>query len=77
MVRHWVRLPTEVMESPSLEIFERGVDVALGNMDYLVMGLGRSCWWLDLTILKVFSNPDGSVILSSRMAFPVQMETFM
>lgn len=65
MVRHWVRLPTEVMESPSLEIFERGVDVALGNMDYLVMGLGRSCWWLDLTILKVFSNPDGSVTLSN------------
>lgn len=31
----------------------------------LVMGLCRSGWWLDLKILKIFSNPDYSAILFS------------
>ncbi|KFP38711.1 hypothetical protein N324_01839, partial [Chlamydotis macqueenii] len=29
VIKHWNRLPREVVESPSLEIFERRVDVAL------------------------------------------------
>ncbi|KFP34058.1 hypothetical protein N325_00643, partial [Colius striatus] len=32
VVRHWNRLPKEVLESPSLEGFQRQVDVALGEM---------------------------------------------
>jgi len=29
VVMHWSRLPTQTLESPPLEVFKKGVDVAL------------------------------------------------
>ena len=53
-------LPREVVESPSLEVFQSRVDVALRTWSVGTVGMG---WRLDWVILEVFSNLSGSLIL--------------
>lgn len=60
----WNELHREVVESPSLEIFRKNLDVALGDV---VLG----CWWWHWMILKVSSSPEdlGFSSSSTSMSF--------
>ena len=60
MVRHWHRLPRDVVDSQSPEVFKNHGDVAFGDV---VSGHGGDALRLGLGILEVFSNFRGPVIL--------------
>lgn len=60
VIEHWNRLPREVEESPSLEMFQNQAEIALCDM--VMAEFNQS---LDLIIVEVFSNTDNSIISSS------------
>ena len=46
LMRHWNRLPREVLESPSLEMLKKQVDVVLNDMVYyLMIWFTGQNWW--------------------------------
>ena len=64
MVRCWNGLPGEVVESPSLELFKKRVDVAVRDT---VSGYGEVHWRLDWMVLVVFYNLNNSMILLAHI----------
>ena len=64
VVLQWHRLPREVVELPSLEVFQSRVDVALRTWS---MGMVGMDWQLDRVILVVSSSLNDSMILQQIM----------
>ena len=59
-VLQWHRLHREVVQSPSLEVFQSRVDVALRTWSVGTVGMG--CW-LDVKIPGIFFSLNDSVVL--------------
>ena len=62
VVRCWNRLPREVMDAPSLEVFKARLDGALGHLNCWEVFLPIAGGW-NWKVFRVPSNPSHSVIL--------------
>ena len=61
VVKLWHRLPREMVDAPSLELFQAKLDGVLSNLVWLKMSLLMARGWTRWP-LKVPSNPNYSVI---------------
>ena len=62
VVRHWNRLPKEVVDAPSLEAFKARLDAALGSLVWWLATLHIAGGWNWMVIVVLF-NPGHSTIL--------------
>ena len=62
VVKHWNRLPKEVVDAPSLKAFEARLDVALGSLVWWLVTLHIAGGW-NLMIIVVLFNPVHFMIL--------------
>ena len=62
VVRHWHRLPSEVINAPFLEAFKARLDGTASNLVWWEVSLPIAGGWNDM-ILHVLSNPNHSMIL--------------
>jgi len=69
VVRQWNRLPSVVVDAPSLESFKVKLDQALGNLTWLWCSCSLQGSWTK-SPLEVPSNSKGSVILSCDISRP-------
>ena len=65
VVRHWNRLPSEVVNAPSLEAFKARLDGAVSNLVYWEVSLPIAGGWNKM-ILKVPSNTKHSMIMKTQ-----------
>ena len=61
LVTHWNRLPSEVVDAPSLEAFKARLDMALGSLVWWLATLHIAGGWNSITV--VLFNPGHSMIL--------------
>ena len=62
VVKHWNRLPEEVVDAPSLVAFKARLDVALGSLVWRLATLHIAGGWDWMSIVILF-NPGHSMVL--------------